>query len=88
MVPVNEVATLNRDTVKTLYETATHDLVETVLMIYRDRGNRLRLLPGRLRGRLCVLRDRADGPSAKPDDRADGGSGGRRGAIGASWTGQ
>jgi 23S rRNA (adenine2503-C2)-methyltransferase len=38
MVPVNEVATQNRDTVKTLYETATHDLVETVLMIYRDRA--------------------------------------------------
>ncbi|MDQ2683133.1 MAG: 23S rRNA (adenine(2503)-C(2))-methyltransferase RlmN [Chloroflexota bacterium] len=38
MVPVNEVATPNRDTVKTLYETATHDLVETVLMVYRDRA--------------------------------------------------
>lgn len=38
MAPVNEVATPNRDTVKTLYETTTHDLVETVLMIYRDRA--------------------------------------------------
>jgi 23S rRNA (adenine2503-C2)-methyltransferase len=38
MTPVNEVSTSNRDTVKTLYRTVTDDLVETVLMIYRERS--------------------------------------------------
>jgi 23S rRNA (adenine2503-C2)-methyltransferase len=38
MVPVNEVSTQNRDTVKTLYRTAHGDLVETVLMLYRSRA--------------------------------------------------
>ena len=34
MVPVNEVSTQNRDTIKTLYRTQLGDLVETVLMLY------------------------------------------------------
>jgi 23S rRNA (adenine2503-C2)-methyltransferase len=38
MVPVNEVGTANRDTIKTLYQTQQGDLVETVLMLYRDRA--------------------------------------------------
>jgi 23S rRNA (adenine2503-C2)-methyltransferase len=38
MVPVNEVSTQNRDTVKTLYRTQLGDLVETVLMLYRSRA--------------------------------------------------
>jgi 23S rRNA (adenine2503-C2)-methyltransferase len=38
MAPVNQVATSNRDTVKTLYRTALGDLVETVLMLYRSRA--------------------------------------------------
>jgi 23S rRNA (adenine2503-C2)-methyltransferase len=38
MVPVNEVSTHNRDTVKTLYRTQLGDLVETVLMLYRSRA--------------------------------------------------
>lgn len=38
MAPVNEVATHNRDTVKTLYRTALGDLVETVLMLYHSRA--------------------------------------------------
>jgi 23S rRNA (adenine2503-C2)-methyltransferase len=38
MAPVNQVATQNRDTVKTLYRTAFGDLVETVLMLYRSRA--------------------------------------------------
>jgi 23S rRNA (adenine2503-C2)-methyltransferase len=38
ITPVNQVATPNGDTVKTLYETASGDLVETVLMLYRSRA--------------------------------------------------
>jgi 23S rRNA (adenine2503-C2)-methyltransferase len=38
MQTVNEVQTSNGDTVKTLYETATGDLVETVLMLYESRA--------------------------------------------------
>jgi 23S rRNA (adenine2503-C2)-methyltransferase len=38
MKAVNQVATPNGDTVKTLYETVTGDLVETVLMLYRSRA--------------------------------------------------
>jgi 23S rRNA (adenine2503-C2)-methyltransferase len=38
MAPVNQVATQNRDTIKTLYRTALGDLVETVLMLYRSRA--------------------------------------------------
>jgi 23S rRNA (adenine2503-C2)-methyltransferase len=38
MVPVNEVGSANRDTIKTLYQTQQGDLVETVLMLYRSRA--------------------------------------------------
>lgn len=38
MNPVAQVATPNGDTVKTLYETASRDQVETVLMLYRSRA--------------------------------------------------
>jgi 23S rRNA (adenine2503-C2)-methyltransferase len=38
MVPVNEAISSNGDTVKTLYQTVTADLVETVLMVYRERA--------------------------------------------------
>ncbi len=38
MTVVNEVANQHKDTVKTLYQTATDDLVETVLMLYRSRA--------------------------------------------------
>jgi 23S rRNA (adenine2503-C2)-methyltransferase len=38
MVPVNEVGTPSRDTIKTLYQTQQGDLVETVLMLYRSRA--------------------------------------------------
>jgi 23S rRNA (adenine2503-C2)-methyltransferase len=38
MVPVNEVGSASRDTIKTLYQTQQGDLVETVLMLYRSRA--------------------------------------------------
>ena len=38
MRPVNTVETANSDTVKSLFETATGDLVESVLMLYRSRA--------------------------------------------------
>ena len=38
MHPVNAVENSNRDTLKTLFQTATGDLVETVLMLYESRA--------------------------------------------------
>ncbi|CAA9551544.1 MAG: 23S rRNA (adenine(2503)-C(2))-methyltransferase @ tRNA (adenine(37)-C(2))-methyltransferase, partial [uncultured Thermomicrobiales bacterium] len=45
-------------------------------------GDRLRLLPGRLRGRVRLLRDRARRPDPQPLGRRDGRAGGGGGAAG------
>ncbi len=59
--PVTESVSDDGDTVKFLWQLEGGNQIETVLMLYRDRADGVRLEPGRLRDGVRVLRHRQAG---------------------------